>query len=128
MEASTAVPTSAQKAGKPAAKAPLRTAAKPRGPKKVRPNGMVKATILFDPQTDSLLTALAFAWQRDRSDLARQIINERVTRYNIAEELAAAAQRYSAAGVSQANPGASGQSPGSAIPAPKSSEATATAA
>jgi hypothetical protein len=94
MEVSTVVPTSAQKAGKASGKPSLRTAVKQHQPPKVRKNGMVKSTILFDPPTNERLTALAFAWNTDRSELARELIAKGLERYDIADELMKAAGKY----------------------------------
>ena len=97
MEVSTAVPTSAPKASRPAAKPSLRTAIKQHQPPKVRKNGMVKSTILFDPSTNERLSALAFAWKTDRSELARRLVTQGLKHYDIAEEVRKAAAKFAGA-------------------------------
>jgi hypothetical protein len=106
MEGSTAVPTSVQKANKTAGKASLRTAIKQHQPPKVRKNGMVKSTILFDVPTNERLSALAFAWNTDRSELARELIAMGLERYDIAAEVRKAAAKF-ASDAQPSGPGAS---------------------
>lgn len=92
--APTHVQTSAQRARKTAAKTSLRESVEKHEPKKTRKNGMVVSTILFDPDLDEQLSALAFAWNTDRSALARKLINTGLARYDIAEEIRKAADRF----------------------------------
>ena len=94
MSASTEVNTSARTARRPAARASLRESVEKHEPKKARKNGMVVSTILFDPDLDEQLSALAFAWNTDRSALARKLINTGLARYDIAEEIRKAADRF----------------------------------
>jgi len=94
MSASTEVSTSARTARRPAARASLRESVEKREQKKTRKNGMVVSTILFDPDLDEQLSALAFAWNTDRSALARKLINTGLARYDVAEEIRKAAGRF----------------------------------
>jgi hypothetical protein len=88
------VPSSARAARKTSPEPTLRHAVEKHEEKKVRKNGMVVSTILFDPQRDSDLSALAFAWRTDRSALARKLINSGLSHYDVAEEVREAAERY----------------------------------
>jgi hypothetical protein len=97
MEGPTSVPTSAPKAGKASGKAPLRAAVQRHKTPKVRKNGMVKSTILFDPSTNEQLTALAFAWDTDRSELARHLVAAGLRHYDVAEEVRKAAAKFAGA-------------------------------
>jgi hypothetical protein len=94
MDQATIDRTSAQKAKRTASKPPLRTAVKKTEPKKVRADGTVKTTLLLDAWIDEQLSALAFAWKTDRSELARQFIAAKLMTYNVAEELGRAAAAY----------------------------------
>jgi predicted transcriptional regulator len=94
MSAPAYVPTSAPRGRRTSVKASLRESVERHEPKKTRKNGMVVSTILFDPDLDEQLSALAFAWNTDRSALARRLINAGLARYDVAEEIRKAADRY----------------------------------
>ena len=79
--------TSGNPALRTAAKPPLRTAVKKTEPKKVRKDGTVKTTLLLDAWIDDQLSALAFAWRTDRSELARRFIEAKLKTYSVTEEL-----------------------------------------
>ena len=91
--APTPVPTSAPKARKAPARPTLRDSVERRKPKEPRQSGKVVATILFSPEMDEQLSALAFAWTCDRSALARKLIAVGLERYDVAEEVRKAAGR-----------------------------------
>jgi hypothetical protein len=93
MDQTLIVPASARQARRTAAKPTLRDSVERHEPKKARKNGMVVSTILFDPQMDEQLSALAFAWTTDRSALARKLIAKGLERYDVAEEVRKAAER-----------------------------------
>lgn len=94
MTVSAHVPTSARATKRPSAKASLRDSVAKNSPKKTRKNGMVVSTILFEPEMDEQLSALAFAWNTDRSALARDLITKGLSRYDVADEIRKAAERF----------------------------------
>jgi hypothetical protein len=81
------VPTATHKTRRPSGNPPLRTAVKKTEPKKVRKDGTVKTTLLLDAWIDDQLSALAFAWRTDRSELARRFIEAKLKTYSVTEEL-----------------------------------------
>jgi hypothetical protein len=94
MDQTTSVLSSARQAKRTPAKPTLRNSVEKHGPKRVRKNGMVVSTILFDPQMDEQLSALAFAWNTDRSELARRLINSGLSHYDVVDEVRKAAERF----------------------------------
>lgn len=101
----TTVQTSTRAATRTSGKPSLRPSTRKNDGKKVRRNGLVASTILLDPETDKCLSALAFAWQKERSELVRQMIGDRLSRYDIAEELTKAAARFKSSDAARSDEG-----------------------
>jgi hypothetical protein len=94
MDQTATVPTSAQPASRPAPKKTVRQSVKKTGQKKVRANGTVKTTILFEPWMDAQLSGLAFAWKSNRSLVAIELLKAKLEAYDVAKEINMAAAAY----------------------------------